>query len=165
MKKIFLILICVSFFTILIDQFSKMYIADAFYFGESITIIPEFFNITHVRNPGAAFGIFADSHPVLRSILLLGTPPLAVLLICFFLFKNKKISTLEIYAYSLIVGGALGNFADRYRLGFVVDFLDFHINRRVTWPAFNFADSFITTGAFILIVLSFKKSEELIPEV
>lgn len=165
MKRTFLILFFVSLFAVLIDQFSKMYIADAFYFGESITIIPEFFNITHVRNPGAAFGIFADSHPVLRSILLLGTPPLAVLLICIFLFKNKKLSTLEIYAYSLIVGGALGNLADRFRLGFVVDFLDFHINRRLTWPAFNFADSFITIGAFVLIVLSFQKSNELVVEV
>lgn len=165
MKKIFIILICVSSITVLIDQFSKLYIADSLYLGESITLIPDFFNITHVRNPGAAFGIFADSHPVLRSILLLGTPPLAVLLICIFVIKNKNLSILEVYAYSLIVGGALGNFADRFRLGFVVDFLDFHINRRLTWPAFNFADSFITIGAFILIVLSFKKSEEIITEV
>lgn len=80
MKRIFLILTCVSFFIVLIDQFSKMYIANAFYLGDFITLIPEFFNVTHVRNPGAAFGIFSDSHPVLRSILLLGTPPIAVLL-------------------------------------------------------------------------------------
>lgn len=162
MKRTFLILFFVSLFTVLIDQYSKMYIADTFYFGESITIIPDFFNITHVRNPGAAFGIFADSHPVLRSILLLGTPPLAVLLICIFVFKNKKLATLEIYAYSLIIGGALGNFVDRFRLGFVVDFLDFHISRRLTWPAFNFADSFITIGAFVLILLSFQKSNDLV---
>ncbi|QDK42369.1 signal peptidase II [Bacteriovorax stolpii] len=160
MKRIFLILVCVSFSIVLIDQFSKMYIASAFYLGESITLIPELFNITHVRNPGAAFGIFAESHPTLRSILLLGTPPIAVLLMCIFVFKNKKLTTLEIYAYSLIVGGALGNLVDRFRLGFVVDFLDFHLSRRFTWPAFNFADSFIFIGAFILIGSSFKKSEE-----
>jgi signal peptidase II len=164
MKKTFLILICISIFTVVIDQLSKIYIANTFYYGESIIVFPGFFSITHVRNPGAAFGIFADSHPVLRSILMLGTPPLAVLLICIFMFKSKKLSTLELYAYSLIVGGALGNFVDRFRLGFVVDFLDFHLSRRLTWPAFNLADSFITIGAFSLIVLSFKKSNEVVTE-
>ena len=83
------------------------------------------------------------------------------LLICsgvFFWMRKEKDVKINV-GLSLVLGGALANIIDRVRLGYVVDFLDFHLNSS-HWPAFNLADSFICLGAFIIFIQIFFKKEE-----
>lgn len=64
-----------------IDQLTKMYIYTQFHLGETIPVIRDFFNITYVRNTGAAFGIFRDAHETFRNIFFLSVPPIAIIVI------------------------------------------------------------------------------------
>ena len=72
-------------------------------------------------------------------------------LIIFYIKKNHGIAKSLQISFGLIEGGILGNLVDRIRIGAVIDFLDFHI-----WPVFNFADTFIVTGVFLLLFLQFR---------
>ncbi len=139
-----------------LDQITKLYVHSSFYLGESITAIPGFFDITYVNNFGAAFGFLANSHPILRGVLLYSLPPIAAVIILTIIRKDTAQNKVQTIALASILGGAMGNFFDRVRLGFVVDFLDFHLNRSFTWPAFNFADVAIVLGVSCLIVISFR---------
>jgi signal peptidase II len=156
----YLILIFVSLFLIFVDQIIKIYIHTQFDLHESVTVIPGFFNITYVRNMGAAFGMLAQSHETFRQIFFLSIPPIAVGLIVYFLYSVHEDDHLQIYALSAIAGGALGNYIDRIRFGYVVDFLDFHIMNKYSWPAFNVADSAIVCGVFVLFLLLIKEMKE-----
>ncbi|MEQ1664794.1 MAG: signal peptidase II [Bdellovibrionales bacterium] len=153
----YMILIAVSFIIIAIDQYTKMLVHTSFDLGESVRVFMNFFNITYVRNTGAAFGIFSESHQLFRQIFFLSIPPLAVLIIIYFLYNLPETEKLEIYSLSAISGGALGNYIDRLRFGYVIDFLDFHLYNKYTWPAFNVADSAIVIGVCILTLLMFRK--------
>jgi len=123
-------------------------------------IIPNFFNLTYVRNPGAAFGFLAESPEFFRETFFLAFPPIAMATIFFVLRGIKDNDRVQTVALSLVFGGALGNYIDRVRFRFVIDFLDFHIANKYVWPAFNIADSAIVIGIGILLVLSFTRKEE-----
>jgi signal peptidase II len=127
-------------------------------------VIENYFNITYVRNPGAAFGFLAQSHPEFREPFFLVLPPIAMLIILWVLKSVQTSDRLQVVALSLVFGGAIGNYIDRLRFGYVIDFLDFHIQNRYTWPAFNVADSAIVVGIGILLILSFVRSEESVSE-
>ena len=156
----------VFFITLLLvvglDQISKIYISSVMSLYASYPVIDGFFNITYVRNPGAAFGFLANATPMFRSLFLIVVSAAAIVMILWFLAKNKSAGTLLTFALSLILGGAVGNLLDRIRFGNVVDFLDFYI-ASWHWPAFNVADSAISVGAVLLIVEMFgrKKSRPL----
>lgn len=152
MKTKYLVLIAVSGFIIALDQASKIYVHTHFLLEESLTVIPQFFDLTYVRNPGAAFGLFRDAHPLFRKVFFSSLPPLAVIFIIFILRDTKENEKLQITALSLISGGALGNYVDRLRFGYVIDFIDVHFKRIYTWPAFNIADSAIVIGVGILVL-------------
>jgi signal peptidase II len=141
-----------------LDQITKIYIQTRFMLGESIEVIRGYFNLTYVQNPGAAFGFLARSPEVFRDSFFLIIPPLAMILILYFLKTVKDDDHIQILALSLVFGGALGNYIDRLRVGYVIDFLDFHIQHKYSWPAFNIADSAIVCGIIILFILSFKES-------
>ncbi|MDM8552704.1 signal peptidase II [Desulfobacterales bacterium HSG2] len=134
---------------IIFDQITKAVILNTLLLHESVTAIPGFFNITHIHNPGGAFGIFADQSLILRKILFLLISSFAVVFVLYFYNKTPKTHPLLATAFALIFGGAIGNLIDRVRLGEVVDFLDFHIGEFFHWPAFNVADSAITVGVVI----------------
>ena len=153
MSQKYLILIAVTGFIITFDQVTKLYIHTQFDLGESYTIIKNFFELTYVRNEGAAFGMFREAHVTFRTVFLLSVPPLAMVLIIFMLRGVSKIDRWQILSLSGIFGGALGNYIDRLRFGYVVDFLDFHWSRAYTFPAFNVADSAIVVGVFILFII------------
>ena len=159
-KSKYLILVAISGFIIALDQLTKMYIHTSFLLGESTTVIPGFFDITYVRNPGAAFGIFREAHDTFRSIFFLTMPPIAVGFIVYILHGLPNHDRIQIIALSLVCGGAIGNYIDRLRFRYVIDFLDFHIQRHYTWPAFNVADSAIVTGISILMLLMFLQWRE-----
>ncbi|MCB0348309.1 MAG: signal peptidase II [Bdellovibrionales bacterium] len=153
MMKKYLIFTSLAGATIALDQWSKLLIYTQFTLGESITVLENYFNITFVRNFGAAFGFLAESHPEFRTYFFLLIPPLAMLLVVGILRGVAMTDKLQTIALSLIFGGALGNYIDRLRFGFVVDFLDFHFQGKYSWPAFNVADMAIVIGIAILALL------------
>ncbi len=135
---------------ILLDQVSKFYIHQAFRLHESRAIIDGFFSLTYIRNPGAAFGLFAEQDEGFRSIFFAVVSVIALCLLAYFFWETPKEETLGLVAISLLFGGAIGNMIDRFRLGEVIDFLDFYVGQS-HWPAFNVADSSITAGISLLL--------------
>lgn len=155
-------LLVISGFIISLDQAIKIYIHTQFQLGESVTIIPDFFNLTYVRNYGAAFGFLSQSHPMFREIFFLSMPPIALIIIFSILRGVENNDKIQIIALSLIAGGAIGNYIDRLRFRYVIDFLDLHYKNKYTWPAFNVADSAIVCGVIILLFLMiFEKKSQL----
>ena len=145
---------------VLADQVSKAFILKHLSYHQSITIIKGFFDITHIRNPGGAFGLMANMSPIARTVIFLFISSLAVGLIFYFYKKTPSSHSLLATAFALIFGGAIGNLIDRLRFGNVVDFLDIYLGN-FHWPAFNIADSAITVGIFIFLFhLLFKKMPE-----
>lgn len=153
MKFKYVFLIAWSTFAVALDQVTKIYIHTRFQLGESVTVIQNFFNITYVRNPGAAFGFLAESHPEFREVFFLLIPPIAMAIILMILKGVSDKDRWQIFALSSIFGGAIGNYIDRIRFRYVIDFLDFHLFEKYSWPAFNVADSAIVLGVMILVVL------------
>ena len=141
---------------IIFDQITKAVIQKTVPLYHSITVIPGFFSITHIHNPGGAFGFMANKSPGLRNLLFLLISSLAVCLIFYFYKKTPQKYSLLSACFALILGGALGNLIDRIRFGKVVDFLDFYIGS-YHWPAFNVADSAISLGALVLVVEIFRR--------
>lgn len=156
----YLILAALSGAIVALDQLTKIYIHTQFGLGESVTVINNIFNITYVRNLGAAFGILADADESFRSLFFLLLPPIAMVLILFILKGTPLKERAQVLALSCVFGGALGNYIDRLRFGYVVDFLDVHWKHKYVWPAFNVADVAIVVGVSILAfytVVQFKE--------
>ena len=129
-----------------IDRILKVLIQGNFTLGESLVVIPDFFHITYILNPGAAFGLLPG-----KSWIFILTAVLAVVGIIIAQYKIPPQEWLLRLTLGLIGGGALGNLYDRLFIGEVVDYLDFQI-----WPfVFNFADSAIVVGAGLLMVNAF----------
>jgi len=143
---------------IALDQLTKVMILSRFRLGESYSIIENFFNLTFVKNFGAAFGFLAQSHPEFREIFFLTMPPAAMIVIFFLLKGVQNDDRTQVLALSSILGGAIGNYIDRLRFRYVVDFLDFHWFDKYSWPAFNIADSAIVIGVGVLMVQMFLDS-------
>jgi len=148
----FLILISIAAVSVCIDQMSKIYVHTQMLLGESIPVVTDFFSITYVRNLGAAFGFLSQSDPTFRGIFFLALPPLAMIAILLLLMSHKDDEKLEIMALAAIFGGALGNYIDRVRFGYVIDFLDFHYKNDYHYPAFNVADISIILGVSALFL-------------
>jgi signal peptidase II len=143
-----------------LDQLTKLYIHTHFQLGESSQVLPPIFSLTYVRNFGAAFGFLAESHPTFREIFFLSIPPIAMIIIINILRGINDSEKWQIFALSSIFGGAIGNYIDRLRFGYVIDFLDFHI-KEYAWPAFNVADSAIVVGVSILLLfMALEKKNE-----
>jgi signal peptidase II len=136
---------------VLLDQLSKWYIQAAIPLGHSIPIIPNYFAIVHVLNPGAAFGLMADRPWSFRNPFFIGISVLAVGFIVYYRHRGLHGHRLASLALSLILGGAIGNLIDRLRIGMVIDFIDVHYYQ-YHWPAFNVADSAITVGVSLMLL-------------
>jgi signal peptidase II len=136
---------------IILDQVTKGMVQSKFALGDSLPILDGFFNLTYVRNPGAAFGLGAQSHDIIRMILFKIIPVFACFGLLYWIWKTRNENKLLNLAYSLILAGAVGNLIDRILLGYVVDFLDFYYKTN-HFPAFNVADSCITIAAGLIIV-------------
>ena len=136
---------------VLADQVTKGIILAHLRLYETIPVVPGFFNITHIQNPGGAFGFLAQQSPTVRGLIFLLMSFLAVCLIFWFYRKTPPTHRLMAAGFALIFGGAIGNLIDRLRFGQVVDFLDFYVGAW-HWPAFNVADSAITIGITIFLL-------------
>ncbi|MFM6929839.1 MAG: signal peptidase II [Bdellovibrio sp.] len=160
MKKKYLWLAAIAGFLVALDQVVKIYIHTHYHLGESTVVIPDFFNLTYVRNFGAAFGFLAESHPSFRELFFLSMPPIALVIILGILRGVKDNDTKQIIALSSIFGGAIGNYIDRLRFRYVIDFLDFHLYGKWSWPAFNIADMAIVGGVCLLLALMFIENKK-----
>jgi signal peptidase II len=146
---------------LILDQITKHVIQTHVRLNESITVVPGFFNITHVRNKGAAFGILSSLPEFWRSAFFITVTLLAMVAISALIVKSHE--RLLVYAFSLIAGGALGNVIDRIRYGEVVDFIQWYV-KMYYWPSFNIADSAISIGvALLAFEMLFGKSREQVP--
>ncbi len=108
---------------------------------------------------GAAFGFLANTHESFRELFFLSMPPVALLIILAILRGVPEDDRWTVTALSLVFGGAIGNYIDRVRFRYVIDFLDFHIQGKYTWPAFNIADSAIVVGVGVLLYLELVRNK------
>lgn len=148
-SRVFLAALAVS---LPLDQLTKLAVVRSLTFADRIPVIDGFFYLTHVRNPGSAFGLFAGSPEPYRSIFFIGVTSIAILMILSFYRRLAPGDRLSALSLGLILGGAIGNLIDRIRLGEVVDFLHFRLWGGYSWPDFNLADSFIVVGVALLIL-------------
>lgn len=126
-----------------LDRISKVFFERILDVNESLIVIRNIFHFTLVHNTGIAFGLFKDSGSVFVVIPLILT---GLLIYNIYYYRNSThLTRTYIVAFSLILGGAIGNLIDRITIGYVIDFIDFRI-----WPVFNLADSAITVGAAVI---------------
>lgn len=152
-------------FLAILDQFTKNLVVDRIPFGKKIPVIPGFFDLTYITNPGAAWGIFSN-----RGILLLTISMTVVVAMIIFFRKICEGWSERYYAMFLIVSGVLGNSYDRiFRCSYdgvcdgeVVDFLSFHLGSIpwAVWPSFNIADTCICIGVGVFILSNFIRPEK-----
>ena len=139
----------ITFTIIIIDQLTKYIAVAKLKIYEAVTVMP-MFNFTLMHNEGAAFSFLSDAGGWQRWFFTAVSLIVSVLLVVW-IKKLKAEEKVQALAFSLILGGAIGNLIDRVRLGYVVDFIDVYYNT-AHWPAFNIADSAITIGVIVLIV-------------
>ena len=145
-----------------LDQATKHIIARTVDLYESVPVIPGFFNITRIHNKGAIFGTFSQANNKLVFALLTAASLAALALVVYYFFKTPAGDKLMKVALTLITAGALGNQFDRLIRGHVIDFLDFYVGK-AHWPFFNAADSCITIGACLMLVILFRRKPECSP--
>jgi len=133
-------LAAIAFAAVVADQVTKHVVAANLDLGEGVHVVGPF-TIRHVQNSGIAFGLFSNATPV----VIVVTAVAIGWMLAYFARSGARHPVLPI-ALGLVIGGSVSNLADRVRLGFVTDFLDFRY-----WPAFNLADSFIVIGVGILL--------------
>ena len=140
---------------LLIDIISKQLVLYFMVENQTIQIIPHFFSLTYVKNTGVAFSMLEVN---ILFILLMSVIVVGVL---FYFAKSKGNGRLEKICYSMILGGALGNFLDRIFYGYVIDFFDFTLFG-FKMAIFNVADVEIVCGVFLLIVLEILKERKML---
>jgi len=140
----------IAVFIVALDRLTKWAISQRLSLHDSIPVIPGFLRIVHAENPGAAFGLFADSPAEWKVSLLILFSLIALVIVTALLWKSSHRLTSTGIGLALILGGAVGNLWDRLVSKHVVDFLLFYVGR-CQWPAFNVADSAIVVGAGLLV--------------
>jgi len=148
------IIMYLSIIFLLIDQISKLLVVKLLDINKSIVLIKNFFYLTYTHNTGAAFSILTGQRIFL---ILIAITILAILFN--YLRKNKVEGKIDKLAFSLIIGGSLGNLIDRIIRGYVVDFIDIKIFG-YNFPVFNLADTFIVVGVFLLIITLGRKENK-----
>lgn len=147
-----------SFVVIIADAWTKWLVATRIDLHESIPLIPDYLQLVHVRNTGAAFGIGANADSRIVPLLLnLGAIGVFFVVVAY-AFRAAVTDRVLQTGLHLILGGAIGNLIDRFRLGYVVDFVDVYVKSH-HWPAFNVADSAICVGIALLFLDMRKKPE------
>ncbi|QNI34915.1 signal peptidase II [Alloacidobacterium dinghuense] len=149
-------LLAISALIIVLDRWSKIWVAHHIADGDAITVIPRYFYISHVLNPGAAFSLFSDSAtPGRTRWLLTSFSILAAVIVLGLIFKIGRRFSATTIALALILGGAIGNVWDRIHYGVVTDFLEVFLRWgqwSYHWPDFNIADSAIVCGGILIML-------------
>ncbi|MGH7814498.1 MAG: signal peptidase II [Candidatus Binataceae bacterium] len=137
---------------LILDQLSKLFVKAHMTIDETIPLVRHYLDITYVQNPGAAFSIFVDSAPWVRSALLIALSAAAIIVLAILLARAERVSPMTV-AYTLILAGAIGNLIDRVARGRVIDFIRAHYYGW-NYPVFNVADSAITIGVALIVIAS-----------
>ena len=137
-----------------LDQATKILVLRNIGLHERIAVIPGFFDLTHVTNKGAAWGMFHDLPWIPAGISVL-----AFILLIVFLRKLSAGWPERCFALLMVASGIVGNCTDRLWHGAVIDFLRFHWRNVVEWPSFNVADSAICCGVTLFVISSFFRPE------
>lgn len=141
---------------LVLDQGTKWWVQKNMALHQSIEILPNFAHLTYIRNTGAAFGFFAETQSSWRMLLFILISIIAIGAILYLMKNLPPKRNGQIVSLSLVLGGAAGNLIDRVRWGEVIDFIDLHWYH-YHWPAFNIADSAITIGVILLLILMSRK--------
>jgi signal peptidase II len=154
-----LLYIAISLGVVAGDQTTKRLVDRSIPLHASIPVIPGCFDLTHVQNTGAAFGLFASVESPVRTLALNAVAFTVFLAVLVYAWRTSVASTRLQLGLSLILGGAVGNLIDRVSSGSVTDFLDVYLGS-YRWPAFNVADSAITVGVLLLAWDIWRKPKE-----
>lgn len=123
-----------------------------------VIIVQDYFDFHYARNPGAAFSFMANADDSYRVYLLLSIAALAFCFIMYLIVKADWLTQrLSVFAYAMIAAGAMGNFIDRARFGYVIDFILWKYTDDYRWPAFNIADTLIVIGVGLLFIEMFRE--------
>lgn len=139
-----IIYLILSLLLIIADQLVKAWVVANFALGGGTSLLPGVVNILYLQNRGAAWGIFAGSFAFFYAITAV-----AVIGVLYLMWKERGKSPLIMASYALILAGAIGNFIDRFRLGYVVDMFQVTF---IDFPIFNVADICLTIGVALLFV-------------
>lgn len=150
MSKKYKMLLIIVIGLVSLDQVTKLYIDSHMTLHQSIEVVKNFFQITYIRNSGAAFGIMSGVKSPWLTGFFIFISLVVTGIILFYYHKTPEDRRLALISFSLILSGATGNFIDRIFHGEVIDFLYFHWYKHY-WPAFNVADSCITVGVSLLL--------------
>jgi len=145
-----------SLILVIADQLTKMMVLGSLKLYESIEIT-SFFSLTHVHNYGAAFSFLADEDGW-QQYFLVSISVIASIAIILWMSKTSTKQPYKLIALSLILSGAIGNLIDRAVFGFVIDFINLHY-QDFYWPVFNVADTAITLGVILLLLVDFKQDK------
>jgi len=143
-----------------LDQLTKRWIVGRLRYGEVEPVLPGWLDLTYVENPGGAFSLFASADPAFRTAFFLGMGVLALVMLAVFFRQLDRDAWGVAAALGAVLGGALGNLADRVVQGAVIDWIDVHLTATYTWPTFNVADSCIVVGVLLLLTESFFERPE-----
>jgi signal peptidase II len=171
-KRRLLLLVVIAVPVILIDQLTKYWVIRDLTLGVSgaftrfwsqehplavqpHVVIGDLWSFQYVENPGAAWGLLAGVSETFRAPFFLLVSIGAMVMILYYLFKSPPQLRMRMVALSLVFGGAIGNFLDRVRLRYVIDFIDWHYKDAYHWPTFNVADAAISVGVVLLLLESF----------
>ena len=153
-RRPFLLLIgAITIPIIVLDQATKLFVKAHMALYQSITLVPNYLDITYTLNPGAAFSMLADAPPWARLAFLLSMSSVAIIVLVVLIARSERVSINSV-AFALILAGAAGNLIDRAtRGGRVIDFVRAHYYD-LNYPVFNVADSAITIGVALIILAS-----------
>jgi signal peptidase II len=156
LKNKYLTLFIFANVLVLVDQYSKFLVTTHLPLYYSIEVIQGVFNLTHIRNPGVAFGLFAGMESQYKAWIFVFISTVAIIAILVIYHHTPKEHRMVRVGLILIFSGAIGNVIDRIVYQEVIDFLDVFY-KGYHWPAFNFADSCITIGVGLMILDLFQK--------
>jgi signal peptidase II len=133
---------------VILDQLSKLWINAN---RPQTELLPGFLDLVYVENTGAIFGLVHSHTELFIALAIAGS-----VIILVFLYYFPPATNVGMVSFALILGGAVGNLIDRIRLGYVIDFISFHVHELFHWPAFNIADAALTVGILMLIYYLYK---------
>ena len=168
MREKLTLIVPIALAVVVIDHLSKWWVDTTLAIGDAIAVCPQFFDIVHVRNFGAAFGFLADASDGFRVPFFYVTTIAALLFLIYYVANTPSTAKGTLTSLGLIFGGAVGNIADRIARGSVVDFLHLHWRDAIwtptlfgstyviplSWPSFNVADMAISVGVVLLLIFS-----------
>ena len=150
LRNKYLFLFIISSALIIIDQYTKFMVSLHIPLNYSVNVVAGFFNLTHIRNSGVAFGIFSEQNSELKPYLLIFVSIIAIIAILIIFHQTERGKKLVQTGLVLLFSGAIGNLIDRVLHKEVIDFIDIFFENK-HWPAFNVADACITIGVILML--------------